>query len=180
VGRWPAKLRLWAVPVAAAAALPWVLPATSSEAAPTKPAAKPVPATPAARPQDVLADIRVIEAKASRFAGKEPSQPRFDSRIPRELQVKLRIFNFQFYRQVKHEKITLPFGVETRVPMPFRMGVRITHEGIENGKIRLKVQIGRKQALKVLLDAAGTSNLVQGITLKNNQTFILAVLARTK
>jgi hypothetical protein len=175
-------LRLGAVPVvgAAAAVLTWVLPTASPEAAPAPPAAKPAPAKPAAKPQDVLADIRVIEAKASRFAGREASQPRFHARIPKELQAKLRIFNFQFYRQVKHEKITLPFGVETRVPMPFRMGVRITHEGIENTKIRLKVQIGRKQALKLLLDAAGTSNLVQGITLKNNQTFILAVTARTK
>jgi hypothetical protein len=126
----------------------------------------PRPATSA----DVSVQIQVIHAtKTGKY---------IDQRV-RQIQQKLtKLFNFQSYRLVQQETSTLPVGVETPVKMPFKKVVRLTHQGQENSKIKLRVQIGLKQAVSLKLASGGT--FLQGITLKNGQNYILAITATAR
>jgi hypothetical protein len=131
-------------------------------------------ATPAAPKQatspDVSVQIQVIHAtKTGKF---------IDQRV-RQIQQKLtKLFNFQSYRLVQQETTTLPLAVETLVKMPFKKVVRLTQQGQENSKIKLRIQIGLKQAVSLKLASGGT--FLQGITLKNGQNYILAISATIK
>ena len=132
-------------------------------------AATPVAPKPAAIP-DVVVKIHVIHAtKTGKF---------IDSRV-RHIQQKLtKLFNFQSYRQIQQDSITLPVGVETPVKTQFNKVVRLTYQGLDDSKIKLRIQISQKQVVSLKLANGGS--FLQGITLKNGQNYILAISATTK
>jgi len=136
--------------------------------APAAPATTASPAVEAPLSKSPIAvEIKIIHAqKHGKF---------IDQRV-RSIEKLLKpVFNFANYRLVKEEKLNLSFGSETRVPMPFRVAVRITQQGTRARKISLGVRIGRKQTVKLLLEDGGT--FLQGVTLKNGQNYILAISA---
>jgi hypothetical protein len=150
--------------------------------APVQPSAQPTVTAPVgpsaddkceAAQKDVQVELKVIHA---RNTGKY-----IDNRV-RAIQESLKRlpFNFQSYRLVKEEKVTLPPAIETRVAMPFRLSVLVAQHGLgkRSGNICLQVKIGQKQAVAVKLANGGT--FLQGVTLKNGQSYILAITAKTK
>ena len=137
--------------------------AQNSGGAVTAPPAVPSPIVNA----NIQVKVKVIHAQRS---------GRFIDQHARKIEKLLKpLFNFASYRMVRREVMTLAHGVSTRVPMPFRVGVHIKQEGLQDKKILLSVQIGQKQSVKLRLEDGGT--FLQGVTLKNGQSYILAISA---
>jgi hypothetical protein len=162
---------------------------TTAQGGPTAPAAQPsaptqtqtkgptaAPAKPALPskltlllPKDVDLKVKVIHARRS---GKF-----IDPRVRRVEKLLKPLLNFSSFRLVHENKMRLTPNTETKLPMPFRVAVRVTQRGLLGKKVSLNVQVGRKQAVKLLLDDGGT--YLQGITLKNGQSYILVITVKS-
>ena len=122
--------------------------------------------------------VRVINAQRRGSA--------MDKRI-RDIEKLLKpVFNFKSYRLVKEETLTLAYKAEARVPLPFSSPiVKVTQLGRANSKIRLLLRIGtptvarpEATAMTLTIDEGGT--FLHGITLKNQQSFVLAFSAKAE
>ena len=177
---------------AVSSAAAWAAEAGAASATVTTaaPAQQTTPATVAATPAShatvlktpVSVEIKIIHARRTgQF---------IDQRVRHIEKLMKPVFNFASYRLVKEEKLTLAYDADsdfdqtvgakahspgTKVPMPFRLSVRMKQSGTSERKIRLHVKIGAKQSVSLRLEDGGT--FIQGVTLKNGQSYILAISA---